>query len=153
MPQYRHHASRIVAYILASTLSVPVFAGRLIVQLDNKPDETTVHAALLSEQASDWGHQPVAIASSEGTVLTFADIPAGRYAIQLFADSNANGQLDSSPRGFPLEPVGFSNNPPLMLGKPSVAQCVFHHSGGDTPLQIRLISATAQQRQRAQPVQ
>lgn len=153
MPQYRHHASRIIAYLLASTLSAPVLAGRLIVQLDNKPDETTVHAVLLSEQVSDWNHQPVASASSEGTVLTFVDIPAGRYAIQLFADRNANGQLDSSPRGFPLEPVGFSNNPTLMRGKPSVAQCVFHHSGGDTPLQIRLISATVQQRQRAQSAQ
>ena len=153
MPQDRHHASRIIAYLLASTLSLPVFAGRLIVQLDKAADETTVHAALLSEQASDWNNQPVAIASSEGTVLIFADIPAGRYALQLFADANANGQLDSSPRGLPLEPVGFSNNPPLLRGKPSVAQCVFHHSGGDTPLQIRLISATAQQRQLAQPPQ
>ena len=149
MPQYCHHFSRITAYILVGTLSLPAFAGRLIVQLDEKPTETKVHAALFSEQASDWSNQPVAVASSAHAELVFEDIPAGRYAIQLFADRNGNQQLDSSPRGIPLEAVGFSNNPPLLQGKPSVAQCVFHHSGGDTPLQIRLISATPQQRQPA----
>ncbi|MDY0250423.1 MAG: DUF2141 domain-containing protein [Pseudomonas sp.] len=153
MPQYRHHFPQIIAYILASTLSLPVVAGRLIVQLEERPNEAIVHAALLSDQLSDWNIEPVAISSSRGTTLIFEDIPAGRYAIQLFADRNANGQLDSSPRGIPLEPVGFSNNPPLLRGKPSVTQCVFHHSGGETPLQIRLISPTLQQPKRAQQSQ
>lgn len=147
MPQDRHHSSQIIVYLLTSLLCLPAFAGRLVVQLDNKPIQTTVHAALLSEEDSDWGAEPVAITSSKDATLIFEDIPAGRYAIQLFADRNGNGQLDSSPRGIPLEPVGFSNNPPLLRGKPSVAQCVLHHSGGETPVQIRLISATPQQRQ------
>lgn len=153
MPQYRHHFPPIIACILASALSLPVFAGQIIVQLDRMPNEAIVHAALLTEQASDWRTEPVAIASSEDNTLIFEDIPAGRYAIRLFVDRNANGQLDNSPHGIPLEPVGFSNNPPLLRGKPSVAQCVFHHSGGATPLQIRLISATPLQRQLAQPPQ
>ena len=147
MPQDRHHSSRIIVYLLTSLLCLPAFAGRLVVQLDKKPKQTTVHAALLSEHDNDWSAEPVAITSSENTTLVFEDIPAGRYAIQLFADRNGNGQLDSSPRGIPLEPVGFSNNPSLLRGKPSLAQCVFHHSGGETPVQIRLISATPQQRQ------
>lgn len=147
MPQDRHHSSQIIVYLLTSLLCLPAFAGRLVVQLDNKPIQTTVHAALLSEEDSDWSAEPVAITSSKDATLIFEDIPAGRYAIQLFADRNGNGQLDSSPRGIPLEPVGFSNNPPLLRGKPSVAQCVLHHSGGETPVQIRLISATPQQRQ------
>ncbi|HHX33695.1 MAG TPA: DUF2141 domain-containing protein, partial [Gammaproteobacteria bacterium] len=97
--------------------------------------------------------EPVAITSSKSATLVFTDIPAGRYAIQLFADLNDNGQLDSSPRGIPLEPVGFSNNPSLLRGKPSVAQCVFHHSGGATPLQIRLISSKLGQHQTTQQAQ
>lgn len=153
MPQHRHHFSRISAYLLASTLSLPVFAGRLIVQVDQLSSNTTVYAALLSKQASDWTAEPIAIASSTHSTLIFEDIPAGRYAIQLFADLNGNQQLDSSPRGIPLEPVGFSNNPALAHGKPNVAQCVFHHSGGDTPLHIRLISAAPQQRRLAQQTQ
>lgn len=153
MPQTRHHFPRFIVYLLTSMLSLPAFAGRLIVQLEHHSSEATVHAALLSSQANDWTAKPVAIVSSEGAILVFEGIPAGRYAIQLFADHNANGQLDRSPRGIPLEAVGFSNNPPLLQGKPSVAQCVFHHSGGDTPLQIRLISSTVQQHQVTQQPQ
>lgn len=145
MPQDRHHFSRFVVYFITSVLSLPAFAGRLIVQLDQRSSEATVHAALLSNQSSDWSAEPVAIASSKGATLIFEGIAAGRYAIQLFSDLNGNGQLDSSPRGMPLEPVGFSNNPPLLRGKPSVTECVFHHSGGDTPLQIRLISNALRQ--------
>ena len=43
----------------------------------------------------------------------------GQYATQLFQDNNGNGQLDHSRRGIPLEPVGFSGNPPLVNGKPA----------------------------------
>ncbi|MDY0208476.1 MAG: DUF2141 domain-containing protein [Pseudomonas sp.] len=153
MPQNRYHFTRIIAYLIASALSLPAFAGQLIVQLDRLPHEKTVHAALLSDQASNWTAEPVAITSSKSATLVFTDIPAGRYAIQLFADLNDNGQLDSSPRGIPLEPVGFSNNPSLLRGKPSVAQCVFHHSGGATPLQIRLISSKLGQHQTTQQAQ
>ena len=153
MPQNRHHFYSITVCLLTSMLSLPVFAGRLVVQLDKQPSEIIVHAALMSEQVSDWSNEPVAITSSASTTLIFENIPAGRYAIQLFADRNANGRLDSSPHGLPLEPVGFSNNPSLLRGKPNVAQCVFHHSGGDTSVHIRLISATPQQRQLTQPPQ
>ena len=88
MPQDRHHSSQIIVYLLTSLLCLPAFAGRLVVQLDNKPMQTTVHAALLSEQDSDWSAEPVAITSSKDATLIFEDIPAGRYAIQLFADRN-----------------------------------------------------------------
>ncbi len=89
MPQDRHHFSRFVVYFITSVLSLPAFAGRLIVQLDQRSSEATVHAALLSNQSSDWSAEPVAIASSKGATLIFEGIPAGRYAIQLFADLNA----------------------------------------------------------------
>lgn len=149
MPQDRKHSSRIFVCILTSLLCFPVFAGSLVVQLDNNPKQATVHAALMSMQDNSWDAEPVAVTSSESATVIFENIPAGRYAIQLFADSNGNGQLDSSPRGIPLEPVGFSNNPSLLRGMPSVAQCIFHHSGGETPLQIRLTSSTPLQRKLA----
>ncbi|MDY0207172.1 MAG: DUF2141 domain-containing protein [Pseudomonas sp.] len=145
MSQKHYFFSSCIACILTSVLSTPAFAGSLIVQLDERFSEATVHAALLTEHASDWTAEPVAITSSQSATLVFEDIPAGRYAIQLFADHNANGRLDLSPRGIPLEPVGFSNNPSLLYGTPSVAQCVFHHSGGHTPLQIRLVSTSVRQ--------
>ncbi len=42
------------------------------------------------------------------TVLTFENLPAGRYAVNVFHDENNNGKID---KGFllPTEGIGFSN--------------------------------------------
>ena len=42
--------------------------------------------------------------------FTVHDLPAGRYAIKLYHDANANGKLDSNRLGIPSEGYGFSNN-------------------------------------------
>jgi uncharacterized protein (DUF2141 family) len=42
--------------------------------------------------------------------FTFADVPAGTYAIAVFQDLNGNGRLDRTPLGLPLEPYGFSKD-------------------------------------------
>lgn len=43
---------------------------------------------------------------------TFADIPAGTYAISVFHDANSNNKLDTF-MGIPREGYGFSRNPPF----------------------------------------
>ena len=65
-------------------------------------------------------------------------MPPGRFALQLYQDSNGNGRLDLSPRGIPLEPVGFSANPTLLKGKPTPKATQFEHGEDDTLLDIRL---------------
>ncbi|MBN2787685.1 MAG: DUF2141 domain-containing protein [Paludibacteraceae bacterium] len=42
------------------------------------------------------------------SVITFSDIPLGRYAVNIFHDENSNGKID---KGFilPKEGLGFSN--------------------------------------------
>lgn len=89
---------------------------------------------------------PLRQISGDGNGLRFDDIPPGRYAIQLFVDSNGNGQLDVSPRGIPLEPVGFSGNPGLLKGRPDAQACSFEHGEIDSQIAIQL-----RQRRQAAP--
>lgn len=61
----------------------------------------------------------------------------GRYALVMFHDSNANGDLDLGPFG-PKEGYGFSNNVRPILTAPSLASALFTVSAGDNYIFIRL---------------
>lgn len=49
--------------------------------------------------------------------LEFAGYPAGRYAMSVFHDENANKKLDTFV-GIPKEGFGFSRNPVIRFGPP-----------------------------------
>lgn len=116
----------------------PVWAGDILVHLQGKQAIGTVHLALVSADQKHWPEQLLHAVHSDESVLRLRDIPPGRYAIQVYQDSNGNGLLDLSPRGIPLEPIGFSGNPSLFTGKPSPLKCLFEHGTTDTELNIRL---------------
>jgi len=61
----------------------------------------------------------------------------GRYALVMFQDANANGNLDLGPFG-PREGYGFSNNVRPFLSAPSLASALFAVAAGDTHISIRL---------------
>ena len=63
---------------------------------------------------------------------------AGRYALVMFHDANANGNLDQGMFGIPREGYGFSNNIRPHFHAPSFESAAFTASEGDTRLQIRL---------------
>jgi uncharacterized protein (DUF2141 family) len=75
-----------------------------------KPGEGNVFAGLciggLEEQFCRFGQ--TSPARSDTLRFTFAEVPAGTYAIAVFQDMNGNGRLDRTPLGLPLEPYGFS---------------------------------------------
>jgi len=57
--------------------------------------------------------QPVAstvVSASGAVVATFANLPAGDYAVKAFHDVNGDGQMNTNPFGMPIEPYAFSNN-------------------------------------------
>jgi uncharacterized protein (DUF2141 family) len=118
-------------------------AGDILVTVDGIQASGTLHAALVNAQQQGWPEQPLRQLHSEDGQLRLVDLPPGRYAIQLFQDSNGNGQLDQGRRGIPLEPVGFSSNPPLLNGKPKPSDSLFEHGAADTQLRIRLHSPKA----------
>ncbi|HZZ87974.1 MAG TPA: DUF2141 domain-containing protein [Caulobacteraceae bacterium] len=70
------------------------------------------------------------------TICLYLPTP-GLYAVVMFQDSNANGDLDLGPLG-PKEGYGFSNNVRPFLSAPSLDSALFPVSAGDTRLSIRL---------------
>lgn len=118
-------------------------AGDILVTVEGIQATGAVHAALVSGEQKRWPEQPLRQQQNDDGQLRLVDLPPGRYAIQLYQDRNGNGQLDQGRRGIPLEPVGFSTNPPLVNGKPSPRDSQFEHSTADTQLHIRLQSPKA----------
>ena len=70
-------------------------------------------------------------------ILEFGPVPAGRYAIALFHDENANGRLDKRLM-MPREGYGFSRNAPVRLGPPSFRSAAFSADSAEERLSIRM---------------
>jgi uncharacterized protein (DUF2141 family) len=66
-------------------------------------------------------------------------LPAGRYAITVVHDVNANGKLDSNMMGMPTEPFGFSNNPVIRFGPPDFEDAVVTIAQ-DAKIEIHLVT-------------
>lgn len=65
-------------------------------------------------------------------------LPApGRYALVMFQDANADGDLNLGPLG-PKEGYGFSNNVRPFLAPPLLSSALFSVGPGDTRIAIRL---------------
>ncbi len=63
--------------------------------------------------------------------VTLKDLPPGRYAIESFQDVNANGKMDTSWLGLPLEPYGFSRDARALLSKPGFDSTAFALAPGE----------------------
>ena len=129
--------------LLLLLVSSWVQAGDVLVKVEGIQASGTLHLALVSAEQRSWPEQPLRLLRGEGNLLRLSELPPGRYAIQLFQDGNGNGQLDHGRRGIPLEPVGFSANPPLLNGKPTPGDSLFEHGTADSQLRIRLQSPKA----------
>lgn len=113
-------------------------AGDIVVNVEGVQAEGEFALALVFADQPTWPQTVLREVHSREHTVRLRNLPPGRYAVQLYQDSNGNGQLDMSARGMPLEPVGFSANPALLMGKPAPLKCLFEHGGGDTPVPIKL---------------
>ncbi len=66
-------------------------------------------------------------------------VPApGYYAVALYGDVNSNDHFDLTALGVPAEGYGFSKNPHLFFGPPSLARVRFPAHPGDNPIDARM---------------
>jgi uncharacterized protein (DUF2141 family) len=72
------------------------------------------------------------------TIVTLHNLVPGIYAVQTFQDVNANGKMDTSWVGLPLEPFGFSQDATPFLSKPDFDAVKFTLKPGDNSLVIHL---------------
>jgi uncharacterized protein (DUF2141 family) len=94
----------------------------------------------LSERCARNGMAP----ARPGTVVVIVTgVPPGTYAVQAWHDENDNGRIDRDWLGIPREGVGFSQDPPLLLGPPSFGGCAFQvgPDGGRATLRLRYLKS------------
>lgn len=113
-----------MAILLA--LSVPASqAGELRVAIEGiRDDKGTVRVAVYRAGAGFLkpGQEHAAMfqrAVAGELFVVFAGLPEDRYAVAVYHDENANGELDSNLLGIPLEGVGFSEGAVPGFGPPS----------------------------------
>jgi uncharacterized protein (DUF2141 family) len=69
--------------------------------------------------------------------LAFPSVPAGRYALSVFHDENANQKLDTLV-GIPKEGFGFSRNPVIRFGPPRFEKVSIELPAGFTRTGVRM---------------
>jgi len=62
---------------------------------------------------------------SNSETVTFANLPAGTYAVSILHDRNGNKRIDSGMFGIPKEPWGVSNNVHPRMRAPRFDECDF----------------------------
>ncbi|MGB3457619.1 MAG: DUF2141 domain-containing protein [Litorimonas sp.] len=75
--------------------------GQILIGLFDTEDGFETEAELIGRTV------PV---SGTTTKIVFEDLPVGDYAIKVFHDEDADGELDTNVLGIPSESYGFSNN-------------------------------------------
>lgn len=71
--------------------------------------------------------------------VCFAPQPAGKYAIAVYQDEDADRDLDQQWNGMPKEPFGLSTNPKLKLGFPKFESADFELPDVGTNITIDLV--------------
>lgn len=85
-------------------------------------------------------------------VIVLKGIAPGTYAIETFQDINANGKMDTSWIGLPLEPFGFSRDTRPLFSKPRFAAVAFHVAAGDNEQALHLQNSISLIAGKAAPV-
>lgn len=106
-----------------NTGAAPVASNTLILTVEGvRSDTGQLRAQLLARKAPDTAAETVGYAveaARTGKVtMTFRNLPAGDYAVQLFHDENDNGKVEMNLAGIPTEGFGFSNISQVQGGIP-----------------------------------
>lgn len=72
------------------------------------------------------------------TIVTLKNLTPGVYALEMFQDVNANGKMDQSWIGLPLEPFGFSRDARPFLSKPGFDEVKFTLAPGENSQSVHL---------------
>jgi uncharacterized protein (DUF2141 family) len=133
----------LTAALLAATLAPAAHAADLTIQIDNVAAAQGNLMIGVYDSDATFLRQPVQAikipAQLQGNSITFHDLPAGDYAIAVYHDANANGQLDFQSNGVPQEMTGFSNNAEGRFGPPrfDAAKFSVQQTGTLSPIRLR----------------
>ncbi len=63
---------------------------------------------------------------------------AGKFAVVVYHDANANQKFDKNPFGLPAEPYGASRNPVIRLAPPPISETLIEVAEAGASVEIRL---------------
>lgn len=107
------------AAVAGAVAGAPALAGDVTVTVDGLRNGAGLIRAAVCPQATFTkpGCPYVAAARASAGRVTVRGVPDGVYAVQVFHDEDADGQLDR-PGFWPTEGLGFSRDAPMRLGPP-----------------------------------
>lgn len=124
------------AAVALSLIAAPAFAepapATLTLTFETGARTGTIMVALYNSEDGYRSGPAIAQAmvdASGQTLATFADLPAGDYAVKAFHDVNGDGRMNTNPFGLPVEPFAFSNNAVGNMGPASWERARFSVSG------------------------
>jgi uncharacterized protein (DUF2141 family) len=137
---------RLIPQALALCLLLPnaALAGDLALTVDGVQDaKGNVAGALYDSEATfmniPQAQQRFRVPAAAGQVQwVFHDLKPGKYAIAVYHDANANGQLDKNSYGVPTEGYGFSNDAQGSGGPPKFGQAAFDYDGTNKSITVSL---------------
>ncbi|WP_439100212.1 DUF2141 domain-containing protein [Congregibacter sp.] len=123
-------------------LAIPGKADQLIVDVVGIERMGGAMMVAVFNSPEGWEDSLGPVATAKDSVagpkvrLVFQDLAPGPYAVKLYHDENANGELDTNMLGIPSEGYGFSNYK-RMLGEPDFEESMFMVDG-ETTIEITL---------------
>jgi uncharacterized protein (DUF2141 family) len=122
-------------------------ACSLTVQVDGFRNGNGVIGGVVFKTPAGWPEDEnrafkrtaVPVAGNSQVVLTFPDVPPGRYGIAVLHDENSNHRLDRNIFRVPKEGFGFANNPHVGLSAPSWKESSIDVTCPTTDTRIHLI--------------
>ena len=106
--------------------------GRMLLALFASPDGFPDDAGKAQRRLNQ------AIAA-DSVVFAIPGVPAGRYAVSILHDENANGKMETDFFGRPNEGYGFSRNARGTMGPPGFDDAAFYASPGMVRIRIDLV--------------
>lgn len=137
-------ASAMVVLAISGAAAEPPSSDKLWVVVENlQSDRGQIRIALWrGPQGFTSAKAAVEIraASPNGGLVQFefAALPPGRYAVAVYHDENANGQMDTNWLGWPVEGLGFSNGVWINRGRPSFEAAAIELPRASEPVFIAL---------------
>lgn len=90
-----------------------------------KVDNSVLYVGVLDENGKEVASKKVDISkTTEEVKFTLEDLAKSKVALRMFQDLDGDGEMDRSTFGMPSEPFGFSNNPAIRFGPPTVEEMI-----------------------------
>lgn len=130
-----------VASTLTGSTNDPENTTLTVTVQNIQPKTGTVRIALMKSCKNFPNCNPESTAILDAKNLsvqkTFT-VEQGEYAVAVYHDVNANGELDKRMFGIPKEPYGFSNNFRPRMSAPTFSDCMIKVGAGGKAISIRL---------------